>query len=131
MIRRPPMSTRTDTLFPYTTLFRSPRPSRRRRGLLHPDPGHHGTAPGGTDPRGHERVAGAPGARADGDPVPVERRPVGGGREAAAHHAGTAGGEGRGRTGERKSVVEGKSVAVRVELGGSRSLKKNKSNISK
>src|SRR3546814_8161030 len=25
MIRRPPSSTRTDTLFPYTTLFRSPR----------------------------------------------------------------------------------------------------------
>src|SRR3546814_7824160 len=25
MIRRPPISTRTDTLFPYTTLFRSPR----------------------------------------------------------------------------------------------------------
>src|SRR3546814_8391208 len=37
MIRRPPRSTRTDTLFPYTTLFRSPpgrrrpRKSRRRR----------------------------------------------------------------------------------------------------
>src|SRR3546814_5701293 len=30
MIRRPPRSTRTDTLFPYTTLFRSP-PARRRR----------------------------------------------------------------------------------------------------
>src|SRR3546814_7435404 len=35
MIRRPPRSTRTDTLFPYTTLFRSsrllmpPRPIRR------------------------------------------------------------------------------------------------------
>src|SRR3546814_15544107 len=33
MIRRPPRSTRTDTLFPYTTLFRSsrgdPRPSYR------------------------------------------------------------------------------------------------------
>src|SRR3546814_11693377 len=36
MIRRPPRSTRTDTLFPYTTLFRSrraasswPRPRRR------------------------------------------------------------------------------------------------------
>src|SRR3546814_13989407 len=28
MIRRPPRSTRTDTLFPYTTLFRSPRNSR-------------------------------------------------------------------------------------------------------
>src|SRR3546814_1024422 len=27
MIRRPPRSTRTDTLFPYTTLFRSPRSS--------------------------------------------------------------------------------------------------------
>src|SRR3546814_17218655 len=28
MIRRPPRSTRTDTLFPYTTLFRSRRTSR-------------------------------------------------------------------------------------------------------
>src|SRR3546814_16344296 len=27
MIRRPPRSTRTDTLFPYTTLFRSPLPA--------------------------------------------------------------------------------------------------------
>src|SRR3546814_13618524 len=27
MIRRPPRSTRTDTLFPYTTLFRSPQPA--------------------------------------------------------------------------------------------------------
>src|SRR3546814_18805447 len=31
MIRRPPRSTRTDTLFPYTTLFRS-RCCRRHRG---------------------------------------------------------------------------------------------------
>src|SRR3546814_5136788 len=32
MIRRPPRSTRTDTLFPYTTLFRSMclQPARRR-----------------------------------------------------------------------------------------------------
>src|SRR3546814_14819268 len=29
MIRRPPRSTRTDTLFPYTTLFRSSRTLRR------------------------------------------------------------------------------------------------------
>src|SRR3546814_2388280 len=28
MIRRPPISTRTDTLFPYTTLFRSAEPRR-------------------------------------------------------------------------------------------------------
>src|SRR3546814_10869460 len=33
MIRRPPRSTRTDTLFPYTTLFRSSS-SSRWRGLL-------------------------------------------------------------------------------------------------
>src|SRR3546814_9745507 len=31
MIRRPPRSTRTDTLFPYTTLFRSPAD---RHGIL-------------------------------------------------------------------------------------------------
>src|SRR3546814_5751044 len=30
MRRRPPRSTRTDTLFPYTTLFRSERPRARR-----------------------------------------------------------------------------------------------------
>src|SRR3546814_2494753 len=31
MRRRPPRSARTDTLFPYTTLFRSQRNSKRRR----------------------------------------------------------------------------------------------------
>src|SRR3546814_2932815 len=39
MIRRPPRSTRTDTLFPYTTLFRSDRAVaarvRRVRGSAH------------------------------------------------------------------------------------------------
>src|SRR3546814_3992115 len=30
MIRRPPRSTRTDTLFPYTTLFRSVSPAKAR-----------------------------------------------------------------------------------------------------
>src|SRR3546814_1554688 len=41
MIRRPPRSTRTDTLFPYTTLFRSRLQGLRRfalRGLA--EPGH-------------------------------------------------------------------------------------------
>src|SRR3546814_5066454 len=33
MIRRPPRSTRTDTLFPYTTLFRSP--GAHRCGAAH------------------------------------------------------------------------------------------------
>src|SRR3546814_7664763 len=39
MIRRPPRSTRTDTLFPYTTLFRSP--ARHRPS---PPAGRHGPA---------------------------------------------------------------------------------------
>src|SRR3546814_10042895 len=43
MIRRPPRSTRTDTLFPYTTLFRS-KTARRRIGFdgacLQPGVGH-------------------------------------------------------------------------------------------
>src|SRR3546814_21146568 len=34
MIRRPPSSTRTDTLFPYPTLYRSSGGHRRRRCLL-------------------------------------------------------------------------------------------------
>src|SRR3546814_5208153 len=34
MIRRPPRSTRTDTLFPYTTLFRSDRTSTAGRCVL-------------------------------------------------------------------------------------------------
>src|SRR3546814_3846174 len=41
MIRRPPRSTRTDTLFPYTTLFRS-LGQRARNEALAPEPGVHG-----------------------------------------------------------------------------------------
>src|SRR3546814_19618645 len=46
MIRRPPRSTRTDTLFPYTTLFRS-LDERQRRTLLtlrHTRDGRNGDA---------------------------------------------------------------------------------------
>src|SRR3546814_3616827 len=46
MIRRPPRSTRTDTLFPYTTLFRS------RRGLR----GVQAGGRGGGDQRGQQQV---------------------------------------------------------------------------
>src|SRR3546814_9751138 len=35
MRRRPPRSTRTDTLFPYTTLFRSLHPRRRCANLVY------------------------------------------------------------------------------------------------
>src|SRR3546814_15419190 len=54
MIRRPPRSTRTYTLFPYTTLFRSPRPGPdifgNGHGLRNVSPGQ-GTARPGSDPR--------------------------------------------------------------------------------
>src|SRR3546814_5908215 len=57
MIRRPPRSTRTDTLFPYTTLFRSACPRQRRtlaarkpvQRTLHLPLAH---APGGPRPDG-------------------------------------------------------------------------------
>src|SRR3546814_10457156 len=55
MIRRPPRSTRTDTLFPYTTLFRSFR-----------------ALPGGGDRR-HDR---GPSAVLPGQCPPLERFPV-------------------------------------------------------
>src|SRR3546814_9999329 len=44
MIRRPPRSTRTDTLFPYTTLFRSYRHDRRPDRIRASAPGLHGDA---------------------------------------------------------------------------------------
>src|SRR3546814_10199705 len=49
MIRRPPRSTRTDTLFPYTTLFRS----RRLPRLPDPVSGHPGVR---AQPRGDRRL---------------------------------------------------------------------------
>src|SRR3546814_7899533 len=51
MILRPPRSTRTDTLFPYTTLFRSRPTGRSRReeepaGIVTADGGFHRRTPG-------------------------------------------------------------------------------------
>src|SRR3546814_19460855 len=51
MIRRPPRSTRTDTLFPYTTLFRSTQPRAELGG----------------GPEGHWHPGQRAVARADGD----------------------------------------------------------------
>src|SRR3546814_10252056 len=67
MIRRPPRSTRTDTLFPYTTLFRSAHAKRAQKCLAEQregeqqrrcdsdGPQRHGPAMGG---RGTRRQAG-------------------------------------------------------------------------
>src|SRR3546814_17530922 len=52
MIRRPPRSTRTDTLFPYTTLFRS---GQRRQLLVQP-----GELVVAERPRGEGEQAGLP-----------------------------------------------------------------------
>src|SRR3546814_9349458 len=51
MIRRPPRSTRTDTLFPYTTLFRSPRAQR----VVHEEAGTRDAADEEYQPRHHDR----------------------------------------------------------------------------
>src|SRR3546814_1601899 len=48
MIRRPPRSTRTDTLFPYTTLFRSQRGRLQRLHYVPPDFPLRDAAPMGT-----------------------------------------------------------------------------------
>src|SRR3546814_15636672 len=75
MIRRPPRSTRTDTLFPYTTLFRSVGqpadvigdPGMRRRLIDTHRPAHHDDEIGGGEV--HVRKARI------GDVGPLDREP--------------------------------------------------------
>src|SRR3546814_17204600 len=114
-IRRPPGSTRTDTLFPYTTRFRSGR--RRTRRIR---------TRGGTCPHGRGGRAG----RSESCRGPIiglehftsgalEGAPAGFLTRLLADRAARGGGD-------RKSVVSGKSVSVRVDLGGRRIIKKKK-----
>src|SRR3546814_20554607 len=77
MIRRPPRSTRTDTLFPYTTLFRShavPAEGRRKdaRHDRRDEAVEEGRADADRDQREHVEVA-----RADRGPAALEERPPG------------------------------------------------------
>src|SRR3546814_21029776 len=111
MIRRPPRSTRTATLFPYTTLFRSPRsgcqqPGQRRGNR--PLRGRSGRRPQAADPGG----AGA---------APEDQG-------CQVHPTVEAPGSPRRHRLARKSVGEGKSVSVRVDLGGRRIIKKKNNN---
>src|SRR3546814_10246733 len=67
MIRRPPRSTRTDTLFPYTTLFRSPADGRTLDCLAHP------WCPTGAVPRRREEQPLAPPPSRRPQPAPTPR----------------------------------------------------------
>src|SRR3546814_1023974 len=67
MIRRPPRSTRTDTLFPYTTLFRS-----TGGAVLRPDGGRPGDPAQFRTRAGARRRAGL--GAGGGTPVPGNRR---------------------------------------------------------
>src|SRR3546814_13889960 len=78
MIRRPPRSTRTDTLFPYTTLFRSQAGGDRDRQPRHLQPAVPVAGPAAAlaaaqlPRRGGARGAGDPRRAA---PVPAVRPP--------------------------------------------------------
>src|SRR3546814_19739479 len=102
MIRRTPRSTRTDTLFPYTTLVRSS--ARRPPGKQNRSRPHPGSTRGGTPVQPARLLDIASALRQKGcAPGPRNRA-------------------------DRKSVVEGKSVYGRVDIGGRRLIKKKHTN---
>src|SRR3546814_17112274 len=108
MIRRPPRSTRTDTLFPYTTLFRSGGSGREVSD----------TSRCQTVPAAEYRLQ-----RAAGGDRERHRE----GLSVDPHLRSARRVRGRRRR-DRKSVVSGKRVSVRVDLGGRRIIKKKKAN---
>src|SRR3546814_11797622 len=124
MIRRPPRSTRTDTLFPYTTLFRSLGKARDDGGvaaikvgeLLEPAlaVGNHRPI-GDIDGKGLGESE-TLGLAARNDLAEFL------GAGAGEHHRHQAGKVQR----DRQTVVEGKSVSVRVDLGVGCIIKKKK-----
>src|SRR3546814_11901503 len=115
MIRRPPRSTRTDTLFPYTTLFRSSRSAAGKSGTPDQVRGDEGLGEPGKEAldRGGRRL------------WVLDHRDVADMVEDLRLRARDSGFE-DGEAADRKSVVEGKRVSVRVDLGGRRIIKKKK-----
>src|SRR3546814_11391344 len=141
MTRRPPRSTRTDTLFPYTTLFRSGRagwgctPTPRRSkavGGVAPTYEHQRKRPGFP---GRSRVAACGGSELvtqgqHGRPARHHARGIRGigivfaqllprRADVAAQVVGVR---------DRHDVVEGKSASVRVNIGWRQYIKKQKKN---
>src|SRR3546814_16257550 len=122
MIRRPPRSTRTDTLFPYTTLFRSQRAAASEPPPAHParrtTPGNiwrQGTAWQHLQWQWRRREPWRAGGR-NGAPSPATRPPF----SRSAHRKPTTPKQ------ERKHVAYGKRGTVGVELRVRRSNTKTK-----
>src|SRR3546814_11219276 len=123
MRRRPPRSTRTDSLFPYTTLFRSIASAPAVDLVLARD--HQSTKPR----RVQLRCPGAAMEFVEVRPQPVPANPVGRDHDAQDRLSARQPLHGslyRIVQVNWKRVVEGNSVSVRVATGGSRILKNNK-----
>src|SRR3546814_475076 len=94
MIRRPPRSTRTDTLFPYTTLFRSAGDRAAQPGTLSQRVGVLADRRAVAGAVGREGVRRLPRRRSRGVET-VRRRRAGEGRAREAAAAGRPGRRGR------------------------------------
>src|SRR3546814_16841799 len=117
MIRRPPRSTRTDTLFPYTTLFRSARPrgcDRRAPTALRERLKRPAAEYPRRPPRHRSCCDTARGRSPHGATQPVPRLQARYARQALPRPPAPS----RPPSLDPKSVVEGKRVSVRVSLGG-------------
>src|SRR3546814_14659663 len=126
MIRRPPRSTRTDTLFPYTTLFRSGdgaavarglrhhthvRQKRIRVRLSHADDLHRRARWNDGPALSGKRAGDAVGQERSRD---LDPKPPGGGfRNSIAERDGVRSGMREQKRSDRKSVEEEKSGSVR------------------
>src|SRR3546814_13838405 len=122
MIRRPPRSTRTDTLFPYTTLFRSHRvraegSGRRDRVSRLRHRGGGGGGPGARRRRRDRRSCCArAGRRARRQPDAVLRRVGRTGRRCRCAKESDGSRESERRQGQ--GAVEGKKMIVWGKQGG-------------
>src|SRR3546814_16819208 len=147
MVRRPPISTLTDTLVPYTTLFRSCAGTAGGGDTLGVQCAGEGDAPGADrrfDEHLLEDVALRPTAAEHLPPVSYRQHQVDRAAECAVapghdrlgqRHADLSH-EWRDRTlpafgvvahlRDRTRVVSGESVSVRVDIGGGRTVKKKK-----
>src|SRR3546814_15882450 len=123
MIRRPPRSTRTDTLFPYTTLFRS-RPGVEVHGAHHRALSQRPVKLCAEGPHSALREAAS---LEESSSQPAEGRSVQARiYEAQSQWRGSDSRPRRPGCEDRKGVVSGKSVSVRVDHGGRRIIKKKK-----